>query len=100
MTSIPGYTTLKRQARKARRDAEDTASRELFAWHKAEKERLDTDASLSIAERQYQERQLLMEFGRRSKRLLAKAKRDNTVPKLLERSARAEIEAKREELDG
>lgn len=100
MNSIPDITTLKRQARKAKRDAENAAADEILTWHKAEKERLDWDLSLTIGERAYAERELLIEFGRRSRRALAKAKRDNTVPKLLERQARAEIEAEREERDG
>ncbi|MFF2387831.1 hypothetical protein [Agromyces sp. NPDC058104] len=76
---------LNRRAKRARREAEDRAAVEILEWHKAEQKKLQADDSLSISERTYAEHQLLMEFGRRSKKALAKAKRDNTVLKLIER---------------
>lgn len=79
----------------ARRAAELAASRALTAWWKAEREKLRTDPTLTEAELSAAERALLLEFGRRSKRAIAKAKRDSRPGRLLEADARAEIERQR-----
>ncbi|WP_022891241.1 hypothetical protein [Agromyces subbeticus] len=86
---------LTRRAKRARHEAEGRAANEIVDWYKAEMARLEADDSLTISERIYAERDVLMEFGRRSKRALAKAKRDNTAPKILEREAREQIDRER-----
>lgn len=93
---IPRYESLQKQARKARREAEEAATQELLDWYNAETAALEADTSLSAHQRDCRELDLLLECGRRSNRALAKAKRDNSVPKLLERQARADVEPERE----
>ncbi|MDQ0576459.1 hypothetical protein [Agromyces albus] len=87
---------LHRRAKQAQREAEERATDELFDWHKVEKATLDADESLTPFDRGQAELELLMEFGRRSKKALAKAKRDNTVVKILERDVRSDVDAELE----
>ncbi len=84
---------LARRARRARRDAESIASATNAEWYRSEKTRIASDPDLSISEREYALRELLMEFGRRSSRALRKAKRDNTQEKVLAREIREEVDA-------
>jgi hypothetical protein len=87
--------TLKKRARAGRETAEISAAHELGSWWKAEKAKIDEDPELGDIARKVATRELMMEFGKRSNRALAKAKRDNSLPKTLEREMRAEIEAER-----
>lgn len=89
------HDDLAKRAKRARREAENAAATELIDWHRSEKARIEADLDLSISEREYALRELMFEFGQRSKRALRKAKRENSAPKLLEREVRAELEAKR-----
>ena len=86
---------LRRTVRKTRRDAESAAGDELLEWHRTEKARIMSDPDLDDEERERLNRQLLMEFGRRSLKATRKAKRDSTLPKLLERQVKEEIDAER-----
>lgn len=83
-----------RRAKRARRDAETAAARDLTAWVTAKRAEIDADASLTDEERAAAKRALFHEFGRRSKNAIAKAKRDNTPAKLVMRDAQAAIDAR------
>lgn len=86
---------LRRTARRARRNAESAAHDDLLEWHRTEKARIMADPDLGDEERERLNRQLLMEYGRRSLKATRKAKRDNTLPKLIGRQVKAEIDAER-----
>lgn len=64
----------------------------MFAWYKAEKAAL-RDAGLPAAEYDLKHHELLQEFGRRQRRGESRAKRQNTLSKVLERQVRAEVDA-------
>jgi hypothetical protein len=82
---------LRRKARKARTNAElDGATREQD-WYKAEIGHLDSNANLTDEERTKLSRDLLLELGRRTDKAMRKARRDNSVTKLIQRQARDEI---------
>lgn len=84
-----------RRAKRARRDAEAAASAKLMRWFSEKKAEIDSDPDLDDEERRVAKQALMMEFGRRSKSALAKAKRDNSPGKLMMREAQAEIDARR-----
>jgi hypothetical protein len=75
---------LKKRASRARTAAANAAAVELAAWYSAEKAKLAA-SGLQGPELQRAEMALFMECGLRAKRNEAKAKRDNTIPKMLER---------------
>jgi hypothetical protein len=77
---------LKKRASRARTAAANAAAVELADWYSAENAKLAA-SGLQGAELQRAEMALFMKYGRRAKRNEAKAKRDNTIPKMLEREA-------------
>ena len=77
---------LKKRASRARAKAETDAAVELTEWYSAEKQKL-AESGMQGDELADAERALFMEMGRRAKANIARAKRENTVPKLLEREA-------------
>ncbi|MFF7684124.1 hypothetical protein ACFZA2_15355 [Microbacterium sp. NPDC007973] len=74
-------------ASRARHAALQTASDEISAWYDAENAKLAADTTLSAAQRRVKRTELLLEVGKRAKRAGAKARRDNTAGKVLEREA-------------
>ncbi|WP_448002557.1 hypothetical protein [Agromyces bauzanensis] len=90
MANVPDFDGLRDRARKARRQAEDAATAELLEWHEAKLADLQADTSLSPIGRIEAERALSVEFNRRTTAAIAKAKRDNSMPRVFERELRAE----------
>ena len=86
----------KTRVTKARIAAEQDAAVEVTSWYSEESAKLDA-ADLSAIERAAAKHDLFMEMGRRSKVALSRAKRQTSLPKLLENEARAAIEAERAE---
>jgi hypothetical protein len=85
---------LPKRAKAMRRDAELAEGNSALEWRKAEKEKLAT-SGLTGGELRAAELALMHEFGRRLNKGLRRAKRQTTLPKLMERQAMAEIEAER-----
>ncbi|MCW2165791.1 hypothetical protein B0I12_002956 [Microbacterium hydrothermale] len=77
----------KKAASRARHAAMDAATEIITAWHDAEKAKITADTTLNDAERRAKKYELMLEVGKRAKRAEAKARRDNTAGKVLEREA-------------
>lgn len=77
----------KKAASRARHAAFNAAADEISTWYNAENAKLAADTTLSDAERKVKRAELWLEMGRRAKRAEAKARRDNTAAKVLEREA-------------
>lgn len=77
----------KKAASRARHAAMNAATDEISAWYDAENAKLAADTTLTDEERKTRKRELLLEVGRRAKRADARARRDNTAGKVLEREA-------------
>lgn len=78
---------LKKAASRARHAALNAASAQIAAWHDAEQAKIAADPTLSEAEKREKRFALMLEVGRRAKRAEAKARRNNTAEKVLEREA-------------
>ncbi len=75
----------KRAATRARIAAENAATEEIERWRRGEMAAIAADTSLTAADIQRRKMEVLMEVGKRAKRAHAKARRDNTAAKVLER---------------
>jgi hypothetical protein len=86
----PGSTELRERAERTRLDAEIDAAREVAGFYRTEKAKIEADATMTDLEKQEKLRELLLEVGRRGKRAMRKARRDNSPAKLLLRDVEAE----------
>lgn len=77
----------KKAASRARHAAMNAATEEITVWHNAEKAKIAADTTLTDEQRGAKKYELMLELGRRAKRAEAKARRDNTAGKVLERAA-------------
>jgi hypothetical protein len=77
----------KKAASRAMHDALNAANDEIASWYDAEKAKLDADTTLTDEQRRGKKLELMLEVGKLAKRAEAKARRDNTAGKVLERAA-------------
>lgn len=77
----------KKAASRARHAAMNAATEQITTWYDAEKAKIEADATLSDHERRAKLFDLMLDLGKRAKRAEAKARRDNTAGKVIEREA-------------
>ncbi len=77
----------KKAASRARHAAMNAATEEITKWYDAEKAKIVADTTLSDHERRAKLFDLMLDLGKRAKRAEAKARRDNTAGKVIEREA-------------
>ncbi|WP_309617700.1 hypothetical protein [Salinibacterium sp.] len=84
-------TSIEKRAKAARRQSELDSAGILTNWYAEEKTKIKNDVNLDEPAQKLALHALFMEFGKRSSRAISKAKRDNSLPKFLEREANEEI---------